>query len=230
MKRSLRRLSLVFALGSLVAGCTGNSPQTSILSDSVPPLTSVQPTPSGAAIETPSPTVDPSTQPSVDLSTEPPSPGEPTLRVGSGTPARAVAQGGCGGIFRGTEGIASDQCGPFAFDAVIKKVALHLRPGTNLTFLAPSGATFSAAEMGGPVGWSVVEAASRKLVGLEDVNNAGIPANLGRVLAQGLGPDPSVAVEAPTQAGDYIVQLASPMARGEWTFFGLFYYWRIIIT
>ena len=142
----------------------------------------------------------------------------------------AVAQGGCGGVFRGTQGVASDQCGPFAFDAVIEAAALHLRPGTNLTFLAPSGATFSAAEMGGSTGWSVVVAPSRKLVGFEDVSDAGIPANLGHVVAKGLGPDPSVAVEAPTQAGDYVVQLASPLARDQWTFFGLFYYWRIIVT
>ncbi len=27
-----------------------------------------------------------------------------------------------------------------------------------------------------------------------------------------------------------VIQLASPLARGEWTFFGLFYYWRLIVA
>lgn len=230
MKRSLRRLSALFVIGSLLGGCTGNSSQTSILSGSIPPSTAAQSTPSAATFETPATTVDPSTQPSVDLSTQPPFPGDPTLRIGSRTPARATAQGGCGGVFRGTEQVAFDDCGPFAFDGVIKARALRVRPGTNLTFLAPSGATFSVTQMGGSIGWSVVVASSRKLVGLEAVSGAGIPANLSRILAKGLGPDRSLAVEAPSQPGDYLVQLASPMARDQWTFYGLFYYWRLIVA
>ena len=229
MKRSLRRLSALFLIGSLLGGCTGNSSQTLILSGSTPPSTAAQSTPSAATIETPATTVDPSTQPSEDLSRQPPFPGDPILRIGSGAPARAIAQGGCGGVFRGTDQVAFDDCGPFAFDAVIGARALRLRPGTGLTFVAPSGATFSVAQMGGSVGWSVVVASSRKLVGLEAVN-AGIPAKLGHVLAKGLGPDRSIAVEAPSQPGDYVVQLASPIARDQWTFYGNLYYWRLIVV
>ena len=230
MKQSLRRSSLIFAIGSLLAGCTGNSAPASIRQDSIAPSSTVHQTASAAVIETLPPTVDPTTQPSVDLSTQPPFPGNPTLRFGSATLAAAIAQGGCGGVFRGTTPVAVDDCGPFMFDAVANAEPLRLRPGTRLTFLAPSGATFSAAQMGGSVGWSVVVAPSRKLVGLMDVTQTGIPADVGHVLAKGIGPDASVSVESPVQPGDYVVQLASPLARDQWTFFGNLYYWRLIVS
>jgi hypothetical protein len=130
----------------------------------------------------------------------------------------------------GTEEVAGDQCGPFAFDAVVKTPPLRVSLGQELTFLPPAAWAFSVKDTSLPTGWSVLVAPASGLAVVEDGTATGIPETLGQAVAAGVGPDIAVTVKAPTKAGDYVLQLAGPIARDGWTILGNLYYWRITVA
>lgn len=130
----------------------------------------------------------------------------------------------------GRRSVASDQCGPFAFDAVVDAPALRVSPGQELTFVPPSAWAFSVKDTGLPTGWSVVVAQASALAGVEDETATGIPETLGHTFATGSGPDAEVTVKAPTKVGDYVLQLAAPLARDGWTILDGLYLWRITVS
>lgn len=137
-------------------------------------------------------------------------------------------QGGCRAVYYLADVEVGDQCGPHAF--VLDAPAVVVAPGETLTFSAPVAWVFSSGELGGRVAWSVTVAPVEVLEDLGEGEQESIPPGRGaRVIGTGRGPAARVEVEAPTERGEYLVQLAVDLARDGWTFADNRYFWRISV-
>ncbi len=177
-------------------------------------------------VETPAPgpaaTASPSAEPmATPPPTMPPFPRTPTLDGHASS-----LEAGCRAVYYLDEMSTSDQCGPVSFDEVLRAKPISFSPGEQVTIVAPPDYVFSAIEAGLPDGWSVKIAPASDLTGLE-VGFYGMPKQVGRLLASGIGPDRRVRMTLPTKAGTYVVQLAAPLVRDGWTFAPNFSYWLV---
>ena len=228
----MRSLVLTMIVASLVAGCYspstvsfGTGATASAPTASPPPILA-EPTP------TPAPT-EPTPVQTAAFPTLPPFPGPPTLDVG-GTQVEPSDQGGCATVLYLARGYAADQCGPHTFklDAATETVVA----GQSMTLRAPTGWSFSADAIAGVeapadrAAWRVTVAPIAALVDLGPDQQELIPLIAGgRVLAESNEPASVVTVVAPTEPGEYLLQLGEDDFRDGWTILGTLWFWRISV-
>ena len=157
----------------------------------------------------------------------PPFAGVPSLAVGAGGGIESPVQGGCGSVYYLTDLVGEDTCGPLVFDAVLASKPVLAGTAQSISLTAPPSYACSAALRDWPRAGRQRSHARAPSKGVEDDQAAGIPQKPARVLASGLGPNENVSARTPSKAGDYVIQLACPMARDGWTFVGGFFYWLI---
>jgi hypothetical protein len=240
------RQLLAIAIGSmLVLGCTARpgAPSASpaatkaaiaAASPSAPsaaPGATATPTMSPASTATPLPTDEPELEtPSPVDATERPSvpdfpkpPGMPTIAIDGGERIEPSQRGGCGGVWYLAEMVASESCGPVGYEEALGADPTAVEPGAPIAVIAPLDWHIGS-DPALDWEWVVRVAGTDGLAGAVE-SYAEFPG--ARRLEAGMNPRRVVRVEAPTQSGDYLIQLGGPMARDGFTFVGGRWDWHI---
>ena len=226
----LRILASLVVAAFLIAGCTRMTER--------PPAPEPQSSavPSASAAPAESVSVDPSSPgpPPTDEGVLPPVPGRPTLDDPSG-PVEPSDIGACWPVYHQAEWYAGDQCGPHDF--ILDAPAVPISPGAPMRIVAPTDWSFSAdavsgaPEIGDHDAWTAMVAPIDALASLPDGQQESISvATGGRLLGSGAGPTEVVTLVAPTEPGEYLLQLNVDLFRDGWTFVGPLYFWRILLS
>ena len=134
-------------------------------------------------------------------------------------------RGGCGAVFYGDEGVASDACGPSLFDPAIAVPATVVGRGAQLILDAPGRWRFGT-DPALAQRWYVRVVRSRDVAGLEEAEGT-LPAGLGRALKTGTAPHATLRIDAPMTPGDYLVQFDGAMTLDGWSVTEGTWYWHI---
>jgi hypothetical protein len=142
--------------------------------------------------------------------------------------------GGCGSLWRQDAVYGTDSCGPHTFK--LDAAPVVVAPGATMTFAAPAGYLFSSDRIAaspaavGLHSWSVAIAPVSDLASLPLGEQEGITRDHGgRVLGYGDRAVISAWVKAPTQRGEYLVQLDASVNLGPWTFTWPRFFWRVSV-
>jgi hypothetical protein len=142
--------------------------------------------------------------------------------------------GGCGSLWRADAVYGTDSCGPHTFKLDAEPVVVG--PGGMMTFAAPTGYAFSIDRIAanpGAVGihsWAIAIAPVADLAALPLGQQEGItPEHGGHVLGYGDRAVISAWVKAPSQTGEYLVQLDASVNLGPWTFTWPRFFWRVSV-
>jgi hypothetical protein len=167
------------------------------------------------------------------VSTLPPVFGSATLTSAGGSMPDSDL-GGCGSLWLEATVYGTDDCGPHAFKLDAQPIVVA--PGATMTFAAPTGYSFSidhiatSADAAGVHSWSVAIARVSDLAGLPLGQQEGITREHGgRVLGYGDRAVISAWVKAPSEPGEYLVQLDAAVNLGPWTFTWPRFFWRVSV-
>jgi hypothetical protein len=192
--------------------------------------------PTQVPTEVPSPTATLAPTPSTSSSEPPAGPAVfgPAMLTTSGEPVPNSDLGGCGSLWWNDTIYSSDDCGPHEFKLDAQPVVVA--PGGTMTFASPAGYQFSVDRIAaspqavGTHSWAVAIAPISSLVDLPLGQQEGItPEHGGRVLGYGDRAVISAWVKAPTQKGEYLVQLDASVNLGAWTFTWPRFFWRVSV-
>ena len=194
---------------------------------SAPPAPSLTPAPTPTPLptdepeaETPRP-ADATERPTVPPFPDPP--GLPTIAVEAGERLEASMRGGCGGVWYLAEMIASESCGPVGYEEALGADPIAVGPRATIAVIAPADWHIGS-DLALDREWVVRVAGTDGLDGAVETYRE-FPD--GRRLEAGANPRRVIRFEAPTQSGDYLLQLDGPMARDGFTFEGGRWYWHI---
>lgn len=194
---------------------------------SAPPAPSLTPAPTPTPLptdepeaETPRP-ADATERPTVPPFPDPP--GLPTIAVEDGERLEASMRGGCGGVWYLAEMIASESCGPVGYEEALGADPIAVEPRATIAVIAPADWHIGS-DLALDREWVVRVAGTDGLDGAVETYRE-FPD--GRRLEAGANPRRVIRFEAPTQSGDYLLQLDGPMARDGFTFEGGRWYWHI---
>jgi hypothetical protein len=239
MRRALAILAPFF-----IVACATTSTTPAPSADATPPVTpstaatpvaTIEPTeaPSATPIELPTPAPTPVTASTEPGPTLPPAFGVATLTTtGAAVPNSDV--GGCGSLWLADAIYGQDDCGPNVFNLTAEPVVVA--PGGVTTFAAPAGYSFSvdriapSPDAAGFHSWTVKIAPISALASLPLGQQEAItPEHGGRTLGYGDRAVISAWVKAPTQTGEYLVELDASVNLGPWTFTWPEFFWRVSV-